>query len=79
MKLLTAVLLGFFFSITLASSSLRVSFNSESGKYHLLTCKWAKKCKKNCTELFLAEVIAKGGIPCKVCKPPRQLEIETEE
>lgn len=44
-----------------------VSFNTQSLKYHGLSCTWAKKCTKNCVEIPLSEAISNGGMPCKIC------------
>jgi hypothetical protein len=67
---LTTIVLGFFFSISLAASSLTVAFNQKTYKYHYLSCTWAHKCTVNCIDISLAEAISRGGIPCKKCHPP---------
>ena len=44
-----------------------VFFNTQTFKYHCLTCKWAKKCTRHCIKLSRDEAVARGGIACKVC------------
>ncbi|MBQ8476825.1 nuclease [bacterium] len=44
-----------------------VMFNTQTLKFHKLTCKWAKKCTVNCIKIDRKEAIKRGGIPCKVC------------
>lgn len=73
---LTTILLGIFFSISLATSSLTVAFNQKTYKYHYQSCTWAHKCTVNCIDISLSEAIAKGGVPCKVFRPPASV---TEE
>ena len=51
-----------------------VFFNTESRKYHCLTCVHAKRCTKNCIELPRSEAKARGGIPCKTCGGTCRLE-----
>lgn len=46
-------------------------YNTANRKYHLSECRWAKKCPKNCIDLSLKEIKERSGIPCKVCKPPK--------
>jgi hypothetical protein len=70
MKTLTTFFIGLFVSISLASSSLTVAFNTKTHKYHYTTCVWAKRCTVHCVEVSLQEAIERGGVPCKVCRPP---------
>jgi len=46
--------------------------SSQSNKYHLVDCKWAKKISpKNLVKFkTVAEAKKAGYVPCKVCKPP---------
>jgi hypothetical protein len=44
-----------------------VSFNTNTLKYHCVTCQWAKKCTKNCIKVKKSEAKARGGVACKVC------------
>ena len=44
-----------------------VFFNTQTLKYHCVSCKWAKKCTRNCIKLPRAQAIKRGGVPCKVC------------
>ena len=45
--------------------------SKKSDKYHLPTCKWAKKIKPNHLLEFStrSDAITSGYFPCKVCKP----------
>ena len=45
--------------------------SKKSDKYHLPSCKWAKKIKPNHLIEFKtrSEAITSGYFPCKVCKP----------
>jgi len=45
-----------------------VMFNTNTLKYHKPTCRWAKRCTRNCIPLKLGEAIRRGGVPCKVCR-----------
>jgi hypothetical protein len=44
-----------------------VFFNTQSLKYNCPSCRWAKKCTRNCIKLSRADAIKRGGVPCKVC------------
>ncbi len=44
-----------------------VYFNTESLKYHCMTCKWAVKCTKNCVRMKKSKA-EERGTPCKVCQ-----------
>lgn len=44
-----------------------VAFNTETLKYHCLTCRWAVRCTKNCVKIKKSEAIRRGGVACKVC------------
>lgn len=66
---LSALILFFFLTASLQETHYK--YNTVNGKYHYLSCKWAKKCTTNCIELTLKEIRDRGGIPCKVCKPPK--------
>jgi hypothetical protein len=45
--------------------SATVSYNTETGKYHVSGCRyWG--CK-NCVTVSLEEARRRGGVPCKVC------------
>ena len=44
-----------------------VYFNTKSGKYHAMSCRWTAACTRNCIEVPLSKAINQGGIPCKVC------------
>jgi hypothetical protein len=68
-KILIPMCLGLFFSFAVAAG-LTVAYNTSSGKYHRPSCKWAKRCTANCIEISLEEAVTRGGIPCRVCRPP---------
>ena len=53
--------------ISIASKDEIVAFNTKSLIYHCLTCKWAKKCTKNCINIKKSKARKRGGLPCKVC------------
>lgn len=74
MKTLTTFFIGLFVSLSLAASSLTVSFNQKTHKYHYATCTWAKRCTVNCIDIPLKEAIERGGVPCKICRPPAEVE-----
>lgn len=44
-----------------------VMYNTKTGKYHGLSCPWAKKCTVNCIKIEKSEAIRRGAQPCKVC------------
>lgn len=44
-----------------------VMYNTKTGKYHSLGCRWAKQCTVNCIKIEKKQAIRRGGIPCKVC------------
>lgn len=44
-----------------------VMYNTKTGKYHKLGCKWAQKCTVNCVKIDHKEAKNYGGVPCKVC------------
>lgn len=44
-----------------------VMFNTQTKKFHSISCQWAKKCTVNCIKIERKEAIKRGGIPCKVC------------
>ena len=44
-----------------------VMYNTQTGKYHQLWCRWAKKCTVNCIKIDVKEAKKYGGVPCKVC------------
>ena len=44
-----------------------VMYNTKTGKYHNLNCRWAKRCTVNCITMDREQAIKMGGVPCKVC------------
>ena len=44
-----------------------VMFNTQTLKFHSLSCRWALKCTVNCIKIDRKEAVKRGGIPCKVC------------
>ncbi|MBI1939143.1 MAG: hypothetical protein HYS25_13620 [Ignavibacteriales bacterium] len=73
MKKFILILFPFLFTMSvLLSASLEIyKYNTSTKKYHKVECRWAKKCTTNCIELTLSEIRDRGGVPCKVCKPPK--------
>lgn len=58
------------FCIGLSTSSAyaySVYYNTNKHIYHKHSCKWAKKCTKNCISIDHKDARARGGRPCKVC------------
>lgn len=57
------------FCICLSSKAIAydVMYNTQTHKYHKLSCSWAKKCTKNCIKIKKEHAKQKGGVPCKVC------------
>ncbi len=69
MKKLFILILILAFNVTTSMPVLAemVMYNTKTGKYHSLTCKWAKKCTVNCIKIDKKEAKKRGGVPCKVC------------
>lgn len=44
-----------------------VMYNTQTGKFHSIHCRWAQKCTVNCIKIERAAAIKRGGVPCKVC------------
>lgn len=65
-----APVLGFLADTGAARAEDAVALNTKSQKYHRLSCPWAQRRNANWVILHLAEAIARGGFPCKVCAPP---------
>ncbi len=57
----------FLTSSALAADSQTVVMNTKTYIYHNLTCKWAKKCTKNCIKTTKQKAQAQGARACKVC------------
>ncbi len=51
---------------TSISPDEEVSYNQNTGKYHLKSCRWAKKCT-HCVVTTKKEAEKDGGKPCRVC------------
>lgn len=43
-----------------------VFYNTQSHKFHKMSCIWATRCTKNCIPITRGEAL-QIGIPCKVC------------
>jgi hypothetical protein len=71
-KLSAVVFLGLFLSLVFARDQLTVAFNTKSLKYHYTSCSAAIRCTRSCIDVPLSEAIEAGGVPCKLCKPPRR-------
>jgi len=52
---------------TVTDVSTYIIYNTETGKYHAPTCRWAAQCSDNCISISLKVALRRGGIPCKVC------------
>ncbi len=66
-KIISLLFIGIMLSLSLPVQAELVMYNTKTGKYHSLTCPWAKKCTVNCIKIEKSEAIKKGGQPCKVC------------
>ena len=69
-SLLLIALLGVFSippPVAASSAAEKVSFNTQSLKYHCPQCQSAVRCTKNCITTTRAEAEKRGGVPCKVC------------
>lgn len=51
----------------LASDSPTVIMNVKTYIYHSPTCKWAKRCIRNCIKTTKDKAKSQGSRPCKVC------------
>lgn len=51
----------------LASDNSTVVMNTKTYIYHSPTCKWAKRCTKNCIKTTKDKAKSQGARPCKVC------------
>ena len=67
------VVLMFAFSLLFAQSSVTYVGSKNSDKYHLQSCRSAKKIASHNLVKFksIQEAEANGYIPCKVCKPKK--------
>ena len=63
-KFITLIIMLSFVSPAFAET---VVYNTNTGKYHKTTCKWAKKCTVNCIKIDKQKAKQNGGKPCKVC------------
>ncbi len=64
------VIIGIVFCIGMNSGMAyahNVYYNTNSHIYHKHSCKWAKKCTKNCISIDHTDARARGGRPCQVC------------
>lgn len=67
-RILTSVFIAIVLSLQcLPVMAELVMYNTKTGKYHGLTCPYAKKCTVNCIKIEKSEAIKRGGIQCKVC------------
>lgn len=56
-----------FTSSALAANDYTVIMNTKTYIYHSPTCKWAKKCTKNCIKTTKQKAQTQGARTCKVC------------
>ncbi len=58
-------------AVILAAPTLRaeeiVAFNTQTHKYHCLTCTWAIRCTVHCIKVSRSDAVKRGGVACKVC------------
>ncbi len=57
----------FLTSSVLAADSQTVVMNTKTYIYHNPTCKWAKKCTKNCIKTTKQKAQTQGARACKIC------------
>lgn len=57
-----------FTSSALAADDYTVIMNTKTYIYHSPTCKWAKKCTKNCIKTTKQKAQTQGARACKVCE-----------
>lgn len=50
-----------------AADNSTVVMNTKTYIYHSPSCKWAKKCTKNCIKTTKQKKQAQGARACKVC------------
>lgn len=50
-----------------AADNQPVVMNTKTYIYHSPTCKWAKKCTKNCIKTTKQKAQTQGARACKVC------------
>ena len=62
--ILTAIIMLFY---TMPVMAEMVMYNTKTGKFHSLNCRWAHKCTVNCIKIDRKEAIKRGRVPCKVC------------
>lgn len=66
-KLFLVLLITLFTSSALAANDYTVIMNTKTYIYHSPTCKWAKKCTKNCIRTTKQKAQTQGARACKVC------------
>lgn len=66
-KLLSLLIVLFLIFPALAADSQTVVMNTKTYIYHHPTCKWAKRCTKNCIKTTKQKAQAQGARVCKVC------------
>ncbi len=50
-----------------AKAEETVAFNTQTHKYHCLTCTWAIRCTVHCVKIAKSDAVKRGGVPCTVC------------
>lgn len=61
------LLLALLFGLSGMANAETVVYNTQTGKYHKVTCQHAKKCTKNCIKIDKKDAQTRQGVPCKVC------------
>lgn len=64
---LFSIIMAFFLCFNGVSFAYDVVFNTQSKKYHKVSCVHAKKCTKNCVRIPKESAQKRGGHACKVC------------
>ncbi len=66
--------------VAFATVALSTEFwgSAKSKKYHIPTCRWAKKIKEDNRIVFASpeDAVKAGYEPCKTCKPPLESQKE---
>ncbi|CDB53949.1 uncharacterized protein BN554_00538 [Azospirillum sp. CAG:239] len=66
-KILYLLILLFLSAPVSAADNSAVIMNVKTYIYHSPTCKWAKRCTKNCIKTTKQKAQTQGARACKVC------------
>lgn len=67
MKKILTLFIAICINLSLTAFAETVVYNTNTGKFHAVWCRYASKCTKNCISIDKKEAEKRGGIPCKVC------------